>query len=1074
MAHSSFSFKLSFFVVIFLLIFSQNRLFSQNAQQLPDWENPGIIGLNKLPAHATFTIYPSIKEALADTAVEAHSHYYKSLDGEWKFNWSKTPDGTPKEFYATDFNDQKWAQIKVPSVWQLQGFGQAIYLNFRYPFQPNQEKLDPPLIPQDNDPTGAYRTSFTIPDSWDGRKIFIHFGGVKSAFYLWINGQKVGYSQGSMAPAEFDLTPYLKKGKNVLAAKVIRWSDGSYLEDQDMWRFSGIFRSVYLFATPYVHLRDFFVRPDLDYYYKNGSLDITANIHNYGTKFLGRPTLSVYLYDEKGKPVNNAPLATQPTSLPLMAGTDGMVHIHIPVENPKKWTAETPNLYTVVLVLKDASGKLLEVTKTTTGFRKIEIINSQLMVNGKPIKLKGVDFHEHDPVNGRTMDYKWILKDVELMKRLNINCVRMSHYPHDIRYYSLFDKYGIYVIDETNLESHGASWGVERLPGSDPVWTNACLDRVSRMIARDKNHPSVVVWSMGNEAGDGENFALMSALTKATDNSRPTLYEQMNSVVDIESYMYPTLEQLTELANKPEGKKPIFMIEYDHSMGNSTGNLQEYWDIINTNKNLIGGAIWDWVDQGIKEKAKNGKYYWAYGGDFGDKPNDANFNINGFIFPDRKLHPAAWEVKKVYQYVNFSATDILQGNVKVSNNFYHINLNQYSIDWTVSEDGKVIQSGTLPSIDLSPGNSKMLKIPFARPQLVAGAEYWLRMNVRLKEDEPWANKGYDIAWDQFKIPYAVPSKIAANLSNFKALETENNATAINVLGNNFSTTINKSNGALSTLIYKGQNLISQPLIPKFWRVPTDDDNANGHGMESLTKQWENAAQDRKITSVDIVDKTNKFVCVVVKGTVPVGQTSFQITYTIWANGMIQVKQLLNPVGDVPAYIPKIGMEMSIPNEFKTMTWYGRGPQPNYQDKNSGYAVGVYSGLVDSLWTDYVKPQENGNRTGVRWVAFTNEKKDGFIAVGEPLLNVSAWPYTFEDLANAKHTSDLPTRNNITVNLDFKQQGVGGTDTWSKNARPLPQYRLSTGHSYSYEFYLIPYTPVNGTMDEIAKKSVPKQ
>ncbi len=432
------------------------------------------------------------------------------------------------------------------------------------------------------------------------------------------------------------MTPYLKKGKNVLAVEDIRWSDGSYLEDQDMWRFSGIFRSVYLFSTPLIHLRDFFVQPDLGHYYKNGYLNITANIHNYSKDFDKAPSITAYLYDSKGNLIGNGPLVEGKPRIPLMAGTDGIVHMHVEVDNPAKWSAETPNLYTVVLVLKNAAGKTLEVAKTETGFRKIQIIDGQFMVNGKPVKLKGVDFHEHDPEHGRAMDYKWILKDVRLMKKLNINAVRMSHYPHDPRYYPLFDKYGIYVIDETNLESHGASWGVERLPGSDPEWTHAVLDRVSSMLARDKNHPSVVVWSLGNEAGYGENFALMSNYVRATDDSRPVLYEQMNSVVDIESYMYPTPEQLNDLANKPYDKKPIFMIEYAHSMGNSTGNLQEYWDVINSHKNLIGGCIWDWVDQGIRRKDKNGKYYWAYGGDYGDNPNDANFNINGFILPDQK------------------------------------------------------------------------------------------------------------------------------------------------------------------------------------------------------------------------------------------------------------------------------------------------------------------------------------------------------------------------------------------------------------------------------------------------------
>ena len=1064
-------FRSSLLICFFIILLNPKPLNAQDTATLPDWENQEMIGMNKLPGHATFITYPDMESALADTSVSCHSPYYQSLDGNWKFEWSKNPASTPKNFYASNYDDRKWADVKVPGVWQLEGFGKAIYLNSRYPFQPDQKKLNPPHIPQDYDPTGAYRTTFTIPDSWDGTKVFIHFGGLKSAFYLWLNGIKIGYSEGSMTPAEFDLTPFLKKGKNILAAKVIRWSDGSYLEDQDMWRFSGIFRSVYLYATPMIHLRDFFVQPDLDYYYKNGSLKITANIHNYSADYDNPPSLSVYLYGPDGKPVGNGLLVQGKTSIPLMAGTDGMIHLQAEIENPKKWTAETPDLYTVVLVLKDAAGKTLEVAKTQTGFRKIEIKNSQFMVNGVPVKLKGVDFHEHDPEHGRTMDYKWIQEDVRLMKRLNINAVRMSHYPHDTRYYSLFDKYGIYVIDETNLESHGASWGLERLPGSDPQWTTACLDRVSSMVARDKNHPSVVVWSLGNEAGHGENFALMSAQVKALDASRPVLYSQMNNVVDIESYMYPTPEKLTELANKPDDNKPIFMIEYAHSMGNSTGDLQEYWDVINSHKNLIGGCIWDWVDQGILKKDKNGKDFWAYGGDYGDEPNDANFNINGFIFPDRKLQPAAWQVKKVYQYVNFEAIDLLKGQLRISNDYYHINLQNFDLDWTLSQDGKVIQSGALPPLDIKPGNSRQVAIPFKKPGLVAGTEYWLRINVRQKQSMFWADKGYDVAWEQFKIPYAVPPKTNMVFSSMDGLKVNETSTGINIKGNDFSAVIGKASGALETYKFHGQSFINKPLVPNFWRAETDNDVARGHGMAALTKDWKTAADNRIVTSVKVTNSSKNLVEITVEGRLPVGQSTYKMQYTVYGNGAINIREQLIPQGDVPPYIPRIGLQMAIAKEFNTMTWYGRGHSLIIQIKKVVLLLGNIQGRLIVLSNNYVKPQENGNHTDVRWVAFTNDKQEGFMAVAEPILNMSAWPYTQQDLEHATHTSDLPNRDTITVNLDYGQQGVGGINSWSTRARPLPQYLLPTATTYSYEFYLVPYDSTKGSMDEFARRSL---
>ncbi len=1057
-----------FIIFITSLLLVPVKIFAQNyGNDLPDWENPQVIGINKEPAHLSFMHYPDRQSALADSGWEFHTPYYKSLDGTWKFKWSKNPAEKPMDFYKTNFDVSKWANIRVPASWQTEGFGKAIYLNIRYPFHPDYP-AHPPLIPQDYDPVGSYRTEFTVPDNWDGRDIYIHFGGVKSAFYIWVNGKKVGYSQGSMTPAEFDLNPYLKKGENQLAVEVIRWSDGSYLEDQDMWRLSGIFRSVYLYSTPKEHLEDFFVRAKLDDRYEDGLLHITAKVRNTTNENFKPATVEAYLYDESGKMIGSGPVASSQTITDIPAGTEGIAQLYAKINGPFKWTAETPYLYTVILVLKDENGKVIEAARSTTGFRTIEIRDGMLLVNGISVKLKGVNIHDHDPYHGRALDYKWIEKDLKLMKQENINTVRFSHYPHDPRYYYLFDKYGMYVIDETNLEAHGMHER-ELLPGSDPLWTNACLERIKRMIARDKNHPSVIIWSLGNEAGHGENFKIMASYARAVDPSRPIHYEQMNSVADIISHMYPTPQQLDYMANDQNITKPIFMCEYAHSMGNSTGDMKVYWDLIYTHKNLIGGCIWDWVDQGLYKKDKDGKMFWAYGGDYGDEPNDGNFNINGFILPDRIPQPGYYEVKHVYQYVNFYPIDLSKGMVVVRNDYYHSNLRDYEIKWTLTQDGKIIQSGTIDTLTTKAGGWARVKLPINQPELNPGSEYWLNLSANIKHGNFWAEKGFTVAWDQFKMPWAVAPKPKADLSAVHSVKADQSGDAVVVTGDGFKITINKKDGSLSGYNWKGKDLISGPMQPNYWRAPTDNDIA---GFRGALDAWKQAAPGRIVDNVNVTQPDNKIVVIKVNGSLPVGKSTWMIKYTVFGNGIVKVTQRLNPIGNVPPDIPKVGTELRIPKEYGEMTWYGRGPWANYLDKLSGANVGLYSGPVDSLWTDYVRPQENGNRCDVRWVAFTNKSGNGFLAVGDSTLSISAWPYSLEDLEKATHIDELPRRDYITVNLDDKQMGVGGINTWSPEARPLPQYRLPSSKAYYYDFYLMPYSPEMGSMNTVARTNLP--
>ncbi len=1058
--------KYSFAIIILTILTASALLFAQeNYNGLPDWENPQVIGINKLPANLSFMHYPDVQSALADSGLEFHTPYYKSLDGTWKFKWSKNPAERPKDFYKTDYNVSSWSNIRVPASWQTEGFGKAIYLNYRYPFHPDYP-AHPPLIPQDYDPVGSYRTTFTIPNDWDGRDIYIHFGGVKSAFYIWVNGEKVGYSQGSMTPAEFNLTSYVKKGVNQLAVEVIRWSDGSYLEDQDMWRFSGIFRPVYLYSTPKEHLEDFFVRAKLDDRYTDGLLDITVKVRNNTGKDLKPANVDAYLYDEHGKQIGSGPFIQGKTVTDIPAGTDAIADLRSEIKNVEKWSAETPYLYTVVLVLKDENGKLIEAARSTAGFRTIEIKDGMLLVNGVSVKLKGTDIHDHDPFHGRAVDYKWIVKDLKLMKRANINTVRFSHYPHDPRYYYLFDKYGMYVIDETNLESHGLSFYKDLLPGSDPLWTNACLERIKRMIARDKNHPCVIIWSLGNEAGNGENFKIMASYARAVDPSRPIHYEQMNSVADMNSYMYPSPDELKNLAADPNITKPIFLCEYAHSMGNSTGNLQIYWNIINSHKNLIGACIWDWVDQGLYKKDAQGKMFWAYGGDYGDVPNDANFNINGFILPDRVPQPAYYEVKHVYQYVNFQPIDLSKDRVMIYNNYFHSSLKNYEVRWNVTQDGQVIQSGVIDTLSTPPGRRAFLALPIKQPNLVPGREYWLNLSVNLKSDEFWAKKGFTVAWDQFKMPWAAPQAQKIDLSKMSAVKIDQAGNPIVVSGEGFKIEINKSDGSLVSYNWKGRELLSAPMQPNYWRAPTDNDIA---GFRGALNAWKQAAAGRKVDDVKVTQPNDKEAVVSVSGTLPLGSSTWSVEYKVYGSGVVKVEQQLHPVGAALPDIPKVGEELRIPKEYGTMSWYGRGPWANYQDKESGANIGQYSGQVDSLWTNYVRPQENGNRCDVRWAAFTNKNGEGLLAVGNPTLSISAWNYSLEDLEKATHIDQLPNRNFITVNLDYKQMGIGGIDTWSPNARPLPQFRLPATQSYSYSFFIMPYNSTMGKMEDVARE-----
>jgi beta-galactosidase len=737
------------------------------AKTVPDWENPEMIGRNKEPPHCTLIPYPDTATALKATC-EA-SPFYKSLNGSWKFNWVRKPADRPMDFYRPNYDVADWDDIAVPSNWELKGYGIPIYTNVTHPFYP--ENPNPPHIPHDYNPVGSYRTEFTVPDNWKGRQIFLHFDGVKSAFYLWLNGKKVGYSQGSMTPAEFNITKYLRKGKNTLAAEVYRWCDASYVEDQDTWRLSGIYRDVYLFSTPAVHLRDFFVRCDLDEQYRDATLKVTAKFKNYSDSSTDAHTLEVTLLDDDGNAVGTDPLMV--TRVKGMAGGHKrVVNLEAKLDNPRKWTAETPNLYTVLLTLKNPKGKVIEVERCNFGFREVEIKDAQLFVNGVSIKVKGVNRHEHDPDYGFTVPISRMIQDIKLIKQANMNMVRTSHYPNAPVWYELCDKYGIYLMDEANMESHAISYGLNRLPGSDPKWRAASVDRMASVVERDKNHASVIFWSLGNEAGHGDNIKAMAEYARKNDPTRLLQCRQMNSAVDTDNLSYQTVEWCINWT-KENPDRPYLMEEYAYARGNAVGNLQEYQTAIETHKNFVGALIWDWADKGLREFSPDGKMFWAYGGDYGPPgiPSDGTMICDGIVGSDRKPDPEYYEVKKVYQYIKAEPVDLAAGKVRVHNKYDFLGLDFVNIFWELTADGKVIQNGSLPKISLSPKQKQDVTVPFKKPLLKPGTEYWLKISFALAEDTLWADRGHVVAWDQFKVPFCVLSSVE-NIDNMPTLELQ--------------------------------------------------------------------------------------------------------------------------------------------------------------------------------------------------------------------------------------------------------------------------------------------------------------
>jgi beta-galactosidase len=1042
------------------------------AQVRPEWDNPAIVHVGTEKPHATMMAYPSGE--LARTADRAKSPWFQLLNGTWKFHGSLRPSERPIDFYRTDYSDTAWGNMPVPASWQMHGFDIPIYTNIIYPFPQDASKA--PAPPYEFNPVGSYRMHFTLPPSWNGRRILLHFDGVDSAFYAWVNGHKIGYSEDSRTPAEFDITPHLKAGSNLLAVEVYRFSDGAYLEDQDMWRMSGIFRDVYLWAAPEQHLRDFEVKTNLDDQYRDATLVVKGALSNASDK-PAKVTVTAALFDAAGASYG------KPATSTVEIGGKGetAAEIAVPAANPRKWSAEDPYLYQLLLTVKGPAGNVLEVIPQNVGFRRVEIKGGRYLINGRVILIKGVNRHEHSEETAKFVPVESMIKDIKIMKQFNINAVRTSHYPNTPVWYDLCDRYGIYVMDEANIECHHYGNNTRNRLTNDPEWQIAYLDRVERMVERDKNHASVVFWSMGNESGDGPNAAAAYQWTKQRDPSRPFHYEGTTSHggsnADINSFMYPTPEAVKRLAaQRPE--MPLILCEYSHAMGNSSGGLKEYWDIFYSGTNAQGAFVWDWVDQGIRlpvpgeyKSNTSANTFLAYGGWWEDKTgirNDNDFNNNGLVAADRTPHPGLFAIKYVYRNLHASVVDLADGRIKVKNWFDFTNPKDLAQGtWEVKADGRTVAGGKLAELNIEPGQEKEFAIPMPKIDAQPGVEYWLNVSFALKHETSWAPLGHEIAWDQFKLPLSKPK--AEDKPVTAALELKDSDETAAISGKGFSVRFDKKAGVLTEYRYQGVTVLERGPLPDFWRAPTNNDRgawkvfrASAGTNKSLDIElWREAGPrwDVKEVTVEKVDEST--VKVAVRAGLPLVGATYAMTYTVHGDGTVQVECSYKPGVDKLAMMPRFGTELVVAPGFENLAWYGRGPKETLVDRNFE-RIGVYRSTVDKEWVEYMRPQENGNKTDVRWVKLTNAAGVGILATGAVPLNVTARHYTKTDMERAGYTFQMKRHPETYLNLDGAQMGAGGIDSWSPNAYPMAMYRIPSGEARSFSYTL------KGVAAEVAK------
>lgn len=1053
---------------IYTLLFGLLLPIQPSAQTVHDWENHHVLQINREPARAAFTPFHAQK---GDCSI--------CLDGTWKFRWTPVPDERIVEFYQTDFNDKDWVGFPVPANWEVNGYGTPIYVSAGYPF-----KIDPPRVMgepkvdyttyKERNPVGQYRRSFQLPVGWEARgQTFLRFEGVMSAFYVWINGERVGYSQGSMEPSEFNITNYLHAGENQIALEVYRYSDGSYLEDQDFWRFGGIHRSIHLLHTPDIRIRDYAVRTlPVSTDYQDFILQIDPQFSVYRGMTGKGTTLQGVLKDASGREI--ATLKGDVEDILDLEHKAGRMNEWYPqrgprklgrmsatIKSPKRWTAETPYLYKLHLTLLTAEGEVIEQVEQSVGFRSVEIRNGQLLVNGASVRFRGVNRHEHDPRTARVMSEERMLQDILLMKQANINAVRTSHYPNVSRWYELCDSLGLYVMDEADIEEHGLRGTL----ASTPDWHAAFLDRAVRMAERDKNHPSIVMWSMGNESGYGPNFAAISAWLHDFDPTRPVHYEGAQGAggepdpktVDVISRFYTRVKQeylnpgiaegedkeraenarwerLLEIAERTNDNRPVMTSEYAHSMGNALGNFKEYWDEIYSNPRMLGGFIWDWVDQGIYKTLPDGRIMVAYGGDFGDKPNLKAFCFNGLLMSDRETTPKYWEVKKVYSPVELR---VESGELRVTNRNHHTDLSQYRCLWTLSIDGKQKDQGEITLPEVAPGESETIPLPvsIAGKKASAKATSDLRLTISfiLKRDALWAKAGHEVAWEQFCIQEG--AAFSSKLENRGRLKVRADEEHLSISGSGFSIQWEKNvTGSLTSLTYHGKEMLAHPAdfplqpVTQAFRAPTDNDKSFGNW---LAKDWSLHQMDNPRISLDffkheVREDGTVIVRIQTRNRYKEGMIVTKFLYTILSDGTIDLKTTFQPQGILPE-LPRLGIAFCLSSDYNTFIWQGRGPQDNYPDRKTSAAVGLWKRSVADQYVHYPRPQDSGNKEEVRRLMLTDRHGKGIrVDAVEDVFSASALHYTAQDLYKETHDCNLKPRPEVILSLDAAVLGLGNS------------------------------------------------
>ncbi|GAA6255533.1 glycoside hydrolase family 2 TIM barrel-domain containing protein [Bacteroides sp. f07] len=1051
-----------------------------HAQTINDWENHHVLQINREPARAAFIPFSTQK---GDCSM--------CLDGMWKFRWTPVPDQRIVDFYQTNFDDKDWTDFPVPANWEINGYGTPIYVSAGYPF-----KIDPPRVMgepkadyttyKERNPVGQYRRTFVLPADWTAKgQTFLRFEGVMSAFYVWINGERVGYSQGSMEPSEFNITKYLHSGENQIALEVYRYSDGSYLEDQDFWRFGGIHRSIHLVHTPDIRIRDYAVRtlPASVGNYEDFILQIDPQFSVYRGMTGKGYTVQSVLRDATRKEVVTLKgevedildlehKASRMNEWYPQRGPRKMGRLSTVIKSPERWTAETPYLYKLLITLQDAEGKVVEQVEQPVGFRSVEIKEGQLLVNGNPVRFRGVNRHEHDPRTARVMSEKRMIQDILLMKQANINAVRTSHYPNVSRWYELCDSIGLYVMDEADIEEHGLRGTL----ASTPDWHAAFMDRAVRMAERDKNYPSIVMWSMGNESGYGPNFAAISAWLHDFDPTRPVHYEGAQGVdgtpdpktVDVISRFYTRVKQeylnpgiaegedkeraenarwerLLEIAERTNDNRPVMTSEYAHSMGNALGNFKEYWDEIYSNPRMLGGFIWDWVDQGIYKTLPDGRTMVAYGGDFGDKPNLKAFCFNGLLMSDRETTPKYWEVKKVYAPVQLG---IENGELKVTNRNHHIDLSSYRCLWTLLVDGKEKERGEIVLPEVAPGKTGTITLPdfrslsdkssFNRKNTgkdasKLAADCQLKVSIVLKSDALWAKAGHEVVWEQFCLQKG--DLLSAGLANKGQLQIKEDDKILQVSGRGFFVQWKKTvNGSMTSLVYNGKEMLAhsedflvQPVTQAF-RAPTDNDKSFGNW---LAKDWKLHSMDTPQISLESFDHQLRadgavIVQVLTNNVYKEGKVKTTSVYTVFSDGTIDLKTTFLPQGVLPE-LPRLGIAFCLSPSYSTFTWYGRGPQDNYPDRKTSAATGLWKGTVDEQYVHYPRPQDSGNKEDVHYLTLTDKQDKGIrIDAVEGVFSASALHYTAQDLYKETHDCNLKPRSEIILSLDAAVLGLGNS------------------------------------------------